>query len=386
MLIPYSTDAPVYYWPFATVGLIVVNVALFAAIVFGELMPIEDWMLWYGNGLHPLEWFQSIFMHASIEHLVGNMIFLWVFGLVVEGKLGWWKFLLVFLAVGGLESMVEQIVMLGAPEAEPGSLGASAAIFGLIAIAAIWAPKNEVTCFWLFGFRAGEFDISIAALAITYVCIQIVTMILAHDGASWLHLAGFAIGLPIGIVLLKRGIVDCEGWDAFNVWSGNYGACKDEGPPPAEVFAKVDAHKQKKDEELLDGATKQIRFFLENKNAAAAVKLCEKMRGVRGGVKLERAELLAIIQGLHAEKRWKDSAHYMAEYIARFPEHALAVQILLAQICVMELQRPAKAIELLGRIESGRLTEKQAALVKRIRAKASQMSQEGDVELDVETW
>jgi len=36
MLIPYSTDAPVYYWPFATVGLIVVNVALFAAIVFGK--------------------------------------------------------------------------------------------------------------------------------------------------------------------------------------------------------------------------------------------------------------------------------------------------------------------------------------------------------------
>jgi len=76
----------------------------------------------------------------------------------------------------------------------------------------------------------------------------------------------------------------------------------------------------------------------------------------------------------------------MAEYIARFPEHAVGVRILLAQICVMELQRPAKAIELLARVESQRLTEKQAALVKRIRAKANQMSQEGDVELDVEAW
>jgi hypothetical protein len=76
----------------------------------------------------------------------------------------------------------------------------------------------------------------------------------------------------------------------------------------------------------------------------------------------------------------------MAEYISRLPEQAISVRITLAQICVLELQRPGKAIDLLKGIDSKPLPEKQATLVKKIRARANQMSQEGVVELDVETW
>ncbi len=388
MFIPYSTDAPVYYWPFATVGLIVANVVIFAAAAFG-VMPADRWVLSFGHGLHVDQWLLSIFMHAGPGHLLGNMIFLWLFGLVVEGKLGWWKFLCCYLAIGMGQMGIEQVAMLGYEGEITGAVGASGAIFGLIAMAMIWAPLNEITFFYWIAFYVGAYDISIALMAGLYTGWEVLMILLSggEAGTSWLHLTGFVLGLPFGIVLLKRGVVDCEGWDAFNVWAGNTGAFKKEtSPPPAEVFAKVDAHKKKQGELLLVDATKQCRFYLENKNVPAAIKLFEKMRDVCRGLKLERAELLTIIQALHAEKRWKDSALYMAEIISRFPQQSDAVRITLAQICVLELQRPGKALDLLTGIDERSLPEKQATLVKRIRAKAKQMLQEGAVELDVETW
>jgi len=388
MFFPYTTDAPIYYWPFATVGLIVVNVLVFAAMMFGDGLGAENWILSFGDGLHPLQWLTSIFMHAGPGHLIGNMIFLWLFGLVVEGKLGWWRFLCCYLAIGMAQMAITQIVMLGYTGEVPGALGASGAIFGLIAMAMIWAPMNEVTFFYWFGFVfVGTYDISIALMAGLYTGWEVLMICIfgGDAGTSFLHLTGFVLGLPFGIVLLKRGVVDCEGWDAFNVWSGNVGAFKKE-PAPAEVFAKVDATRQQQAGQLLVEATKQFKFYMQNKNIAAAMKLFDKMKGVGGGIKPDRSELLSIIQFLHGAKHWKESAPFMANFIAAYPEQADLLRIKLAQICVVELQRPAKAIELLNAVNAKKLTPEQAALVKRIRAKAEEAQQSGVLELDAETW
>src|SRR6266566_4216395 len=94
VLIPYNTDAPIYHFPFVTVGLIVVNAAVLVACAKADDQVVEGWMLQFGQGLHPLQWISNNFMHAGVMHLIGNMFFLWGFGLVVEGKLGWWRFLL----------------------------------------------------------------------------------------------------------------------------------------------------------------------------------------------------------------------------------------------------------------------------------------------------
>lgn len=70
-------------------------------------------LLQYGNGIRSWQWVTSIFMHAGIGHLVGNMIFLWSFGLIVEGKVGWKVFLAIYFLMGVGESGIEQIMMLG---------------------------------------------------------------------------------------------------------------------------------------------------------------------------------------------------------------------------------------------------------------------------------
>jgi membrane associated rhomboid family serine protease len=126
MLIPWDTDAPCYHFPWATIGLIILNVLLFGALVAAEGEGFDEWILEFGNGLHPLQWISTHFLHADIMHLVGNMIFLWAFGLVVEGKLGWKIFLPLYLAMGLTYGLIIQIVM---SEADGGgALGASGVI------------------------------------------------------------------------------------------------------------------------------------------------------------------------------------------------------------------------------------------------------------------
>ena len=56
-----------------------------------------------GRGrLHPIQWVTHNFLHYDVLHLAGNMLFLWSFGIVVEGKLGAFKFLMTYLAIGTL--------------------------------------------------------------------------------------------------------------------------------------------------------------------------------------------------------------------------------------------------------------------------------------------
>jgi membrane associated rhomboid family serine protease len=288
MLIPLNTDAPIYHFPFACIAMVVVNCVAFLVTGWGLMENVSQWSPWalaYGDGLHPVQWITSNFIHMGPAHLIGNMVFLWGFGLVVEGKLGWWKFLLVYLAIGISECAVEQTIMLGhSPEAAAtqlaeelididdvfdedavaelkaaglseeeidakkeefreelqtfateiemsyaqfnGSCGASSIIYGMLAMSLVWAPKNEVTLLLFIGFRAVTFEATIMSFSAWYIGLEI--LIATFEGfaiaTSTLHLMGAAAGFGIGTLMLKKDLVDCEDWDLFSVLSGNYGS------------------------------------------------------------------------------------------------------------------------------------------------------------------
>jgi len=70
-MLPISTDAPIYYFPFATIGLIFINVVCLLMTELGSPDAFELWGPWaleHGNGLHPLQWVTSNFIHAGFEH------------------------------------------------------------------------------------------------------------------------------------------------------------------------------------------------------------------------------------------------------------------------------------------------------------------------------
>ncbi len=82
-MIPLGTDAPIYHYPFMTVALIVANVIAFASTGAGMAMDsAQQYVLSHGNWLQPTQWVTSNFIHGGFGHLIGNMIFLWGFGLL----------------------------------------------------------------------------------------------------------------------------------------------------------------------------------------------------------------------------------------------------------------------------------------------------------------
>src|SRR6185312_15124530 len=128
MIIPWATDAPIYHRPWATIALMVVSVAVFALTAGLDYEEVEPYMLVHGDGLHPVQWITSNFLHGNFMHLAGNLIFLWAFALVVEGKVGFFPFLAIFLGVGFVQCGIEQLMTLAFDQGA--SQGNSAIVYG----------------------------------------------------------------------------------------------------------------------------------------------------------------------------------------------------------------------------------------------------------------
>jgi len=193
------------------------------ALVFGFVNPyfgifnpspaLDKLVLHYG-GFNPLCWLTSAFIHGDIGHLAGNMIFLLTFGMIVEGGIGWRRFLGLYLGIAVVGGALEQLLCM---TADGFSYGASACIFGLIAIACVWAPRREVTVFyWVFRF-AGTSDVKASSLAFWWIGWELVYWTAFGFGlaSSSLHLLGAGVGLAAGILMLRLGVVDTGGEDWF---------------------------------------------------------------------------------------------------------------------------------------------------------------------------
>ena len=96
-IFPTGSDAPLRHWPIATGVTIAINVVFFTLQLAAPGFT-DDFMLQYGT-VDPLTWLTAAYLHADLSHLMGNMMFLFIYGLVVEGKIGWWRFFLVYNAL-----------------------------------------------------------------------------------------------------------------------------------------------------------------------------------------------------------------------------------------------------------------------------------------------
>ncbi len=379
MLIPYTTDAPIYHRPWGTIGLVAINVLVFLAtgpLPKGDMPPL--W-LWYGRGLHPVQWLSSNFVHGDFSHLLGNMLFLWIFGLIIEGKTGLRLFLACYLGVGMVQSMLEQMLMLGYSGPSAGSGGASSAIFGLMAMAAIWAPSNVITFFYVSGWswmiRTGEFDVGIGLLAAIFTGLNVVEACLG-SWSSLLHLGGAVLGAPLAVLLLRAGLVDCEGWDAFSVIRHDRPSHFDDLEKTRADLRRVAARREA--EEAERGARRdEFRRLLDAGDVVGAQAVRKSLAAYDGGFPLEREDLERLAAGLRAARAWEDAAAVMEEYLRLFPFGTERMQIELARVSAAWLGRPGRALEIVTGIDPEMLSPEEAVLVAKIARKARSMLAEG---------
>ena len=375
MIVPLTTDAPLYHKPWGTAGLILVNLL---ALLLTPGDAYDDWILAYGDGLHPLQWISSNFLHAGWLHLIGNMLFLWVFGLVVEGKLGWWRFLPLYLGIGVASCLIEQTVMLGVDHG--GSLGASGVIFGLIAIALVWAPENRISVFFLGNMKT--YDWPIWGFAALDIACEFISAALDSFKIStpMLHLIGAGCGLGAGVLLLKRGWVDCEGWDWFS--RRRRGAIALDGgrrtAPPAPVpvaHAAAETDRTALREEL----AASIGELLQAGQLGAAWSAYLGESGAPGAWLLPRPVHESLVRALLGAKKVAEARPLLRAAVAAWPG-ATALRLAWAQVLLAD-KRPAQVLEAIEGIEEAGLGSGQRALRDQIAAKARALQDEGVLEI-----
>jgi membrane associated rhomboid family serine protease len=156
-VLPLHDNVPTRRSPLVTVALIAVNVAVW---VFYELPDLNGAVRELGffpcevdsscamvGEPWPVTAITSMFMHGGWEHLLGNMLFLWIFGNNVEDAMGRVRFLVFYLAAGLAATAAQTIVTLGfgSPgDAQIPNVGASGAIAGVLGAYLILLPHARV--------------------------------------------------------------------------------------------------------------------------------------------------------------------------------------------------------------------------------------------------
>lgn len=392
MFIPYGTDAPLYYRPFGTIGLMAANVVTFILTAGGA--DEAGWLLTFGNGLHPAEWVSSAFLHFGFWHLLGNMIFLWTFGLIVEGKLGWWRFLLLYLGLCLLGGAVTQGLMLGSNGPSPGAGGASGVIFALMAIAIVWAPGNNIDVFVIilyfpYVLRTFTFEAPVLLFSLFYIVLNFVFAGVGEFNMSseMLHLLGAAGGFPVGALLVWRGLVDCEGWDLFSLWRREwprmFGETKgrDRAGPSPQSYAAVDHPPPIRRRISPQAELRRVGKLVDSGRLFAASQKYRQLRQRSDSAELDEPRLKRLIDGLHRDSDWDGVAPLLEEYIARFPETADRARLMLAAVLIREQRRPRAALRALDGIGEGHLQPEQRRLLETLRRAADALIEGGVLEL-----
>jgi membrane associated rhomboid family serine protease len=155
-MIPLSDGIPARRFPFVNVALIV---ACFAVWLVYELPQLDSAMAHASfypctidescSGPEPwaLSWFTAMFMHGSWDHILGNMLFLAIFGKNVEDRLGHLGYLALYIVGGFAATMTQTLMTLlagTAAEATVPTLGASGAIAAVLGAYFVFYPNSRI--------------------------------------------------------------------------------------------------------------------------------------------------------------------------------------------------------------------------------------------------
>lgn len=402
MIIPVSTDAPIYHYPKATLGVIAANVAVHLAWSYLPPEAAEPYAMKLGSGLHPVQWLTHNFLHADFLHLFFNMVFLWAYGIIVEGKIGWWPFLLCYLGIGTAHGAAIQAAYLHASEPSY-VLGASAVVFGLLAVSMIWAPVNDLSCFYLFfiGLRVitNTFELPIYVFAMLQLGLEGVSALLMFRihgdpmSSGLLHISGAFWGLMVGIVLLKAGWVDCEGWDVFSILKKRQALRKawklrgdrldrsKENQKPVKATRPEEDRPGLTSEERAAKLLAKVHRSLAADDIAAVQAAYEKWIAAIGD-RAPRDTLMGLIKAMHEREEWAASVPPMRTLCKHYPEKSERVRLKLAAILLHNLERPTEAQRHLEQIREENLDAPLLALRRKLLHEARRMIDDGVLELE----
>ena len=213
-MIPLHDDNPCDTLPIISIGIIVLCSAIFVwqlsigdqqphlfvalgaipAVILGQssLPPELAWIP------VPLTLLSSMFLHGGWMHLIGNMLYLWIFGDNVEHAMGRGRFILFYLLCGVIAAMAH---VLGNPDSTIPMVGASGAIAGVLGAYVLLYPRARILILVPIVFYITTLRLPAMLVLGVWFAWQILSSLLsdpASGGVAWsAHIAGFIAGLAL---------------------------------------------------------------------------------------------------------------------------------------------------------------------------------------------
>jgi membrane associated rhomboid family serine protease len=225
-VIPIKDDNPTRTVPFVTVTLIILNCVLYLYQMM--LSPEMEWVLVRKYGVVPFEithlidlrpeisfpivftLLTSQFLHGSLFHVGGNMLYLWIFGNNIEDILGHFRFLIFYLICGIIAGLVHIITQ---TDSLVPTIGASGAISGVLGAYLIRFPRARVLVVFFFFFFIRLVYVPAIIVLGFWIFIQVFSGLGSlggqGGGVAWFaHIGGFFAGM----ILLKAFVRRRQHW------------------------------------------------------------------------------------------------------------------------------------------------------------------------------
>lgn len=204
--------------PVVTILLVALNVLAFLGELLananGELESfVRQWSVvpasYTGHaaaGAGPVPWtlLSAMFLHGGWAHLIGNMVYLWIFGDNVEWAFGSLRFLLFYLLCGIAASFAHIVTD---PSSTVPSLGASGAISGVLAAYLILFPGNRVMVWYFFRVMAVPAMVVIGFWIVFQFLAGAGSLLSTREGggiAYFAHVGGFVAGALLTFLFRRR--------------------------------------------------------------------------------------------------------------------------------------------------------------------------------------
>ncbi len=212
-MIPVGDSTRRRITPYVNVGIIVASVLVFLYELFLSadinrfffdwgVIPVQlvDWLESPSGVEEPATVVTAMFIHGGWLHLIGNMLFLWVFGDNVEDAMGHGRYLLFYL-LAGVGAVALQVFV--DPDSGIPMVGASGAIAGVLGAYLVLYPRARVSVVIPWLWFLGVFPVPAAFLIVFWFLLQLLNGVAALGAttsvtqgiAFWAHVGGFIVGL-----------------------------------------------------------------------------------------------------------------------------------------------------------------------------------------------
>jgi membrane associated rhomboid family serine protease len=371
MLLPFRTSVYPRRTPYVTYALIAINIFVFLMELAPSARPgqpgFRPWVreFWLVATVSPWWTYVSYaFLHYDLWHIVFNMFFLYLFGRVVNDKLGSVGFLAFYVA-GAAASGLGQAVM--HPNPEVPVLGASGAVAAVTGAYLVLFPQSLLTIVYWFFFIG---TIEVPALYFILLKLILLDNVLARGRGSIAydaHLAGYGFGIGVTLLLLMTGIVRADNFDLWAMirrWNRRrrYRDSIADGYDPfsyagvrKRVAAKEvrrspsDVRRETRADELRSGISRRI----EERNLPAAADLYLELMELDPDQVLPRQQLLDVANHLASDRRPAEAARAYHQFLSTYgnAEYSDQVQLMLGILYARYLNDRAQAIEHLQKAE-----------------------------------